>query len=409
MEEDSKTIPSPSPSLYDPFEISPSIVHFGSYKTHKLHTQIVNVTNVSKEPIRLNFVTPKNFPKEFSLGVPSNKSFLVPGGTHKLKLTFLPTEFKYACTSFQIICSGRRRDQVRSVPIHAYPVAHGFSFPRKIDFGPCPLGRTQTKRIEMKCKVPVDFGYEIVLPCENVSADFKISSPSKGTIPASGSAFVEIQFTPLKLATVSFSFMVRISQYDFKPLKIHVTGSSLPGIVRKMAVDRVRSSSPTHFEHCAEFPETLISEDGKRDAPTPPPPQDKTKRVVEIEHLVRRGAGPLDGGATVMFERHRRQHLQRLKESSSHPKKKIQDEQMKGGLRVPALHIWEKSPMRAMEFVMTQSPGKLKPKDLKNAIAERRAQRKAQIEASKTIRQDDDDDDVRTVFFFFIVFRLRTH
>jgi hypothetical protein len=283
------------------------------------------------------------------------------------------------------MCAGSQTHQVHVVPIHAYPVAHGFSFPKKIDFGSCPLGRVRTKRIEMKCQVPVSFEYEIE-PSE--AADFKIVTPLKGKIPANGSTYVEIQFSPLKFATVSFTFRVKISQYDFKPILCEVTGSALPGIVRKIATDRVRSSSPTHFEHCMDTPETLITRDGRGGAPTPPPPEKKPKEITNNDTLVRRGAGPLDGGATVMFEKHRRQHLRFLQNNNSKEQKQCEDEEKRGGLRVPALHVWEKSPMRAMEFVLTQSPGKLKPKDLKKAIEARRAQREAQIEASKTIRDD---------------------
>ena len=149
----------------------------------------------------------------------------------------------------------------------------------------------------MKCQIPVDFEYEIE---PSKAADFKIVSPLKGKIPANGSAYVNIQFSPLKFATVSFTFRVKISQYDFEPIQCVVTGSALPGIIRKIAVDRVRSSSPTHFEHCADVPETLITGDGRGPAPTPPPPssekkQTETNMLKTNEMLVRRGAGPLDG------------------------------------------------------------------------------------------------------------------
>ena len=65
----------PSKETSSLFEVRPSIIHFGSYRTHKVHTQIVEVTNISSDPIRLSFTPPKH--EEFSLGVPSNKSFLV--------------------------------------------------------------------------------------------------------------------------------------------------------------------------------------------------------------------------------------------------------------------------------------------------------------------------------------------
>ena len=47
------------------------------------------------------------------------------------------------------------------VPIHAYPVMNEVVFPRRIDFGVCPLSETATRTVVLRCKVPIQFEYEL--------------------------------------------------------------------------------------------------------------------------------------------------------------------------------------------------------------------------------------------------------
>ena len=84
-------------------------------------------------------------------------------------------------------------------------------FPKRIDFGKCAIGEVLTKRVKMECKVPIEFDYEIVEvkpnPCFNVA-------PLRGIVPAHGHVTIEVNFSPMALATEELKVQVGLGGAD---------------------------------------------------------------------------------------------------------------------------------------------------------------------------------------------------
>ena len=106
-------------------------------------------------------------------------------------------------------------------------------FPKRIDFGVCPLSETATRRVSFECKVPIQFEYE--LEVVSYHPDFHIA-PTSGIVPANGKATVTIDFTPVKLTVASMTVLVKISQFGFKPFRCEITGSAAAGMTREAAM-----------------------------------------------------------------------------------------------------------------------------------------------------------------------------
>lgn len=115
------------------------------------------------------------------------------------------------------------------IPVHAYPAINEFHWPARIDFGVCHLGETVTRVIPLECKIPIQFSYEfkVVEPHPDITL-----VPPKGIIPASGATEITVSFRPASLAVATAEFELSVSQFEFKPIKCVIVGSSAAGMAR---------------------------------------------------------------------------------------------------------------------------------------------------------------------------------
>ena len=64
-----------------------------------------------------------------------------------------------------------------------------------------------------------------------------VVSPLRGTIPARGSALINVSFTPGLYGTFEASIMVNVSQFNFEPFVCRIVGSSEPGKHREKQME----------------------------------------------------------------------------------------------------------------------------------------------------------------------------
>ena len=122
------------------------------------------------------------------------------------------------------------QDDTFSVPIHAYPIAAGVTFPASIDFGAVAVGARVTRTIPLACTVPVEF--EFTISNQRPDSEFTVI-PASGVIPALGCINVEIGFQPTAMCTHVTDLVLSLSQYEAAPMTCCVTGCSPSGTMRK--------------------------------------------------------------------------------------------------------------------------------------------------------------------------------
>ena len=114
------------------FSSSPPVVHFSGLIAGQMQTQVISIINRSATSQRLLIVPPNTsfFNIEYE-----KRGLLAPGMAQKIKLTFLPEEFKYYYDAIKI----RGEHQNLLVPIHGYPIINKIDFPSNFSFGTTPL------------------------------------------------------------------------------------------------------------------------------------------------------------------------------------------------------------------------------------------------------------------------------
>jgi hypothetical protein len=113
------------------------------------------------------------------------------------------------------------------IPVHAYPVLHSFAFPRRLDMGAVPPGKTARRRVTLESKVPVSFEFRIKVLKPSPSIRL---FPLSGIIPGNGTIDVLVEYSPTDVATEQTELEVACSQFDFVPYRSLVVGSSKPGM-----------------------------------------------------------------------------------------------------------------------------------------------------------------------------------
>ena len=136
------------------FEARPAVVHFGGYSLHRTHEQTLRLVNVTGCSQRLHIVKPTT--PYFKIRC-AKKGIIAPGMAEEIVIEFQPTEWRYYYDCVRIHVAKENL----LVPVHAYPVMNEVRFPRRIDFGVCPLTTTVTKRFSLECKVPIQFEFEL--------------------------------------------------------------------------------------------------------------------------------------------------------------------------------------------------------------------------------------------------------
>lgn len=260
------------------------------------------------------------------------------------------------------------------VPLHAYPIMNETKFPTRIDFGKCAVGDTVTKRFKMECKVPIEFEYSIkelrANPCFRVS-------PMSGIVPAHGHVVVEVSFAPTMLRTEELQLEVSVAEFKTQPVVCTVTGSCLPGVAKERLL-KGATGSPS--------PDMALL--------------DGTLALKEASHRwpANKGGGYVRGGAGGGDAFTMSKMTQRLESStrdcrktgpiiSKPPRLPAPPGEVEvGGLYLPDGTLTAQSDIA---YVLNQQQGKLRIKDIKHAIAGKKAEMEVQHEELAAIMADD--------------------
>ncbi|KAL4456204.1 hypothetical protein ABPG74_014165 [Tetrahymena malaccensis] len=200
-------------------QVEPPSAKFMGYEINKLNTIKVKVINKATIPQRIHVLPLES--NNFTIKM--NKKGLLPTGmSEEIQISFKPTEYKYFYDTIRI----NTETENVIIPIHAYPVLDRDNlrnvFPRLIDFGTILIGETNTISNYLVCKIPINFEFEFIFQKDH--PDMKII-PMKGIIPGNGQVDIDIQYTPSTNTTIICEAELRISQFDFEPLKIRLMGS----------------------------------------------------------------------------------------------------------------------------------------------------------------------------------------
>ena len=351
----------------------PAVLHFGGYELNKRQTQTLRVVNKSLDTIRLALLKPTT--PYFQLRWKREKpGFLAPGMTLEVEVDFAPTEWRYYYDCVRLNCG----EEKILVPIHGYPVMNKAMFPKRFDVGKERLGSTKRRSIKLRCTAPIAFEFEIAVTKEHY--DFKIS-PRRGVVPANGVVPIVVEYSPTKLATSECKIQLNIAQFNYQPFETTIVGSGVTDFISDIGED---DEAPAAF-----------GTTNKRGVDSPV--------AAEVTGLLRTakghttGAGAvLDAGTEYAAKLNRRQARKAAARAKAKEQKSEYLTETKDGVKVPR----RLDGHHTINFVLTQQQGKLKPKDLKRAISEQQAVRKAQEEAlraaSRAHRVEGGDEGTRT-------------
>ncbi|KAF4318231.1 hypothetical protein BBO99_00004662 [Phytophthora kernoviae] len=359
----------------------PASVHFGGFELERTTQQRIRVHNNSAKSVRLRYIFPtgkKGFRATFvSVDRPS---FVSAGLSEEILVSFTPPAgFQYYYDCIQVRCEevayGSSTDVIRSgstlIPLHAYPMVNEVSFPTRMDFGVVPRGTCARRQVAITCSVPVGFEYELRVTKPHPA--FTIF-PLTGSISPQGEARIELEFRPTIYATANSELELHISQLGFVPRVCMLAGSS----------------SSTAGDATVEVVEQ------KHRSPVSPPSEEKTRRQSETQKKTSKTSTPGNGANT------------RSRDTTQEEPQFDGDEEEKGLEKVRGVEIpRDLNSVTSVNFVLNQKPGKLKPKDLKKAIASNRALRQQQREEQEKLGTGnsggDEDEDASTLSFRVLV------
>ncbi|EEY69563.1 uncharacterized protein PITG_19267 [Phytophthora infestans T30-4] len=361
----------------------PASVHFGGFELWRSVQQRIRVRNNSAKAIRLRYTFPtgkKGFRATFAKV--DRPSFVSAGLCEEILVSFTPpTGFQYYYDCIQVQCEevayGSNTDVTRSgstlIPLHAYPMVNEVAFPTRLDFGVVARGTCARKFLDITCSVPVEFEYELRVTKPHPA--FTVF-PLTGSIPPTGEACIELEYRPLQYATASAELELHVSQLGFVPRICTLVGSS--------------SSTAVGGSTTVEVAQL------KGGSPASPAGKERSGRQTAEQAKISKASTP------------RTETKTRRKEYAKEEPQSDEVNEREGLEKVRGIEIPHNlNSVTGVTFVLNQESGKLKPKDLKKAIARNRAlqqqQREEQAKLSTGKAPDDQDEDAATLNFHALV------
>ncbi|CAK4178736.1 unnamed protein product [Aphanomyces euteiches] len=319
-------------------EAIPRVVHFGGFRLNQTVTQKLRILNKSTASTRMHIVLPSEQPFHAEN---QRKGTIYPGMSEEIVVSFTPTDYKYYYDCVKVHSEAGNF----IVPLHAYPVVNNVQFPAQVHFGTQPLGHRSTRVVAIECSVPIEFEFRINVLRAHTSITVE---PLQGTIPPNSRAEITIAFQPIVMANVFSEIELMVSQFGFKPMTCTISGSSAPGLQVESQLTKLGTTIDTSSTSVPAATDEASSNDK--------PVKAKAKKTKRYSSPPR---NPVDD---------------------------LQDEDENDvidGIKIPK----KMEGVHATNFVLTQQPGKLKPKDLKRAIEANRALRKRQKAEQEALRQ----------------------
>lgn len=431
-------LPDPNPCE---FVSTPALVHYGGFKVQETHVQVVTIVNRAKASRRLQILPPTT---EFFKISYQKCGMLAAGMSIKISIKFIPSEYIYYYDCLRITSES----QNLVVPIHAYPMINKIEFPKYIAFGDVALCEPISKKFSLRCSVPVDFGFHIeisrphpyfkVEPVKGIipgngSIDIKITySPiTLGTnILAFKLVVAQHGFEPLlsEVSARGVSGIVEnrllnkaehtLEEYIDKvgskivgrrPKKTMLPKGSSSLSIGGSMMSSIRQSSTSLGLNSESDPvagmlaktfaspdltgalESVVSTHQSLASVPPSLSHDIHENALPGHHIpipkgFNKPKGPgagavFDAGAQWMTQQHKQRYLngtlQKATINLPTEKHRVID-----GIKVPV----GLNNTTAVNYVLTQVPGKLKPQDLKTAIDGARAEREQRAEDQAKIR-----------------------
>ncbi|GAX85110.1 hypothetical protein CEUSTIGMA_g12530.t1 [Chlamydomonas eustigma] len=202
----------------------PSVLHFGGFELGKVFKQVFRIINTSPVSRRIHIIPPTT--PHFKAYCENKKGFLAPGLSEEITVEFTPKQWRYYYDCLRIHCEPENL----VVPLHAYPIMNVTKFPSHVHFGKCAIGETLTKKVKIECKVPIVFEFQILEKKSNPRFHIK---PMKGIIPAHGHMTLEVTFSPTMLRSEEYQVEVQVAEFNSRPVLCTITGFSLPGLTKE--------------------------------------------------------------------------------------------------------------------------------------------------------------------------------